>query len=271
MLGYGNPGRKDDGLGPALAEAIAEADLPELKADAAYQLTIEDAAEIAEHDVVLFIDAAAQGADPFFVRKVGPTGAVAFTSHVMTPQALLSVCRDVFKKTPTAWLVAVRGYHFGYGEGLSARASTNWREALFFVTLLIHQWKETVMNDAEQKTILIIDDDPDIRAATRMVLESAGFSVGEAATGEEGVKSAERAKPDAIIVDLMMETVDAGSRLSGHLQETGFDGPIYLLSSAGDSVRYNLDTRKLGLAGVFQKPVDPHILLSTMKSKLGVN
>ena len=37
------------------------------------------------------------------------------------------------------------------------------------------------------KTILIIDDDPDIRKATRIVLESAGFVVGEASTGEEGL------------------------------------------------------------------------------------
>ncbi len=46
-----------------------------------------------------------------------------------------------------------------------------------------------------RKTILIIDDDPDIRAATRIVLESAGFVVGEASTGAEGLKVAQRIKP----------------------------------------------------------------------------
>ena len=122
---------------------------------------------------------------------------------------------------------------------------------------------------AEKKTILIIDDDPDIRSSMRIVLEAAGYTVGEAATGEEGLKTAERIGPDAIIVDLMMESVDAGSRLSQQLKEEGFGGPVYLLSSAGDSVRFNLDARELGLAGIFQKPVDHKVLVDTLGKKLG--
>lgn len=119
-----------------------------------------------------------------------------------------------------------------------------------------------------KKTILTIDDDPDIRAALRMVLESEGFSVGEAATGEEGVTIAERINPDAIIIDLMMENVDSGATAAQKLKDAGFSGPIYMLSSAGDTVRYNLDARDLGLAGIFQKPIDPKMLVATLKAKL---
>jgi DNA-binding response OmpR family regulator len=118
------------------------------------------------------------------------------------------------------------------------------------------------------KTILIIDDDPDMRAATRIVLESAGFLVGEAATGEEGLKVAQRIKPDAVLLDLMMETVDAGGKVSTRLKEAGFKAPIFLLSSAGDAVRYNLDPKELGLAGIFQKPIDHRVLLATLKTEL---
>jgi DNA-binding response OmpR family regulator len=92
----------------------------------------------------------------------------------------------------------------------------------------------------------------------RIVLEAEGFSVGEAGTGEEGLK-------------LMMESVDAGSRLSQSLKNSGFKGPIYLLSSAGDAVRFNLDSRDLGLAGIFQKPIDHKNLVNTLKVKLGGN
>ena len=120
------------------------------------------------------------------------------------------------------------------------------------------------------KTILIIDDDPDIRKATRIVLESAGFVVGEAATGEEGLKVARKIKPDAILLDLMMETVDAGSKVSTKLKEGGFTAPIFLLSSVGDAVRYNIDAQELGLAGIFQKPIDHNTLLSTLKAELGL-
>lgn len=126
------------------------------------------------------------------------------------------------------------------------------------------------MSTMEPKTILIVDDDPDIRSSMRIVLEAEGFSVGEASTGEEGLKIAKRINPDAIVVDLMMETVDAGCRLSRDLKDTGFGGPIYLLSSAGDTVRFNLDARVLGLAGIFQKPLDHRTLVNTLKTKLGI-
>lgn len=122
--------------------------------------------------------------------------------------------------------------------------------------------------EAKKKTILAIDDDPDIRAALRMVLEAEGYSVGEAGTGEEGLKIVERIQPDAIIVDLMMENVDSGSTVAQKLKESGFKGPIWMLSSAGDTVRYNLDARELGLAGIFQKPIDPKTLIATLKAKL---
>ena len=124
------------------------------------------------------------------------------------------------------------------------------------------------MGTIENATVLIIDDDADIRSSMRMMLEAAGFSIGEAGTADEGLKTAERIRPDAIIVDLMMESVDAGSRLSQTLMAQGFEGPIYLLSSAGDSVRYNLDPREMGLAGIFQKPVDHAALVNTLKRRL---
>jgi DNA-binding response OmpR family regulator len=86
------------------------------------------------------------------------------------------------------------------------------------------------MGTTKKATLLIIDDDADIRSSMRMMLEAAGFSVGEAGNADEGLKTAERIRPDAIIVDLMMESVDAGSRLSQTLMAQGFEGPIYLLS-----------------------------------------
>ncbi len=122
----------------------------------------------------------------------------------------------------------------------------------------------------QKKVILIIDDDPDIRSALRVMLESAGFVVGEAANGEEGLKAVQRIQPDAVIIDLMMENVDSGSQVAIKLKEDKYPGPMYMLSSAGYAVRYNIDARELGLAGIFQKPVDPKVLISTLKAKLGV-
>ncbi len=271
VLGYGNPGRGDDGLGPALAERIESLDLAGVTVDAAYQLNIEDAAAAADHDLVILVDAAVKGSEPFSVRRVTPAADITFTSHLVSAESILAISRDSFGRVPECWLIGIRGYEFDLYEVLSEKAERNLAAAFSFITRKIERWKGNIMSKAEEKTILFIDDDPDIRSSMRIVLESSGFSVGEAATGEEGLKIAQRIKPDAVIVDLMMETVDAGSKFSQELKSSGYEGPVYLLSSAGDSVRFNLDARELGLAGIFQKPVDHKTLITTLKTKLGIN
>ncbi len=270
VLGYGNPGRRDDGLGPAVVEEL-EGLFPEVTVDAGYQLAIEDAVAVSEADRVVFVDAALSGPEPFRVRPLRPAGAISFTSHLLGPESVLAICEQTSGGAPQALLVAIRGYEFELAEGLSERARANKGSAVEFIKLLIGQWRGRSMGTGDTgKTILIIDDDPDIRAATRIVLESAGFVVGEASTGEEGLKVAQKIKPDAILLDLMMETVDAGSKVSTHLKEAGFTAPIFLLSSVGDAVRYNIDAQELGLAGIFQKPIDHNVLLNTLKTELGV-
>lgn len=270
LLGYGNPGRQDDGLGPALAERIEALGLPDVTVDADYQLNIEDAADAAQHEIVLFVDASKAAPPPWTIRRISPASTITFTSHTVSPESILAICEDHFSARPEGWVLEIRGYEFEMLEGLTRKAQDHLEDALAFVQLLIRAWKEQRMdsNSTRKKTILTIDDDPDIRAALRIVLESEGYAVGEAANGEEGLKSAERIQPDAIIVDLMMENVDSGSVIAQKLKESGFGGPVYMLSSAGDTVRYNLDARQLGLAGIFQKPIDPKTLVATLKAKL---
>jgi hydrogenase maturation protease len=275
LLGYGNPGRQDDGLGPALAELLEKSNLPGLTVDAAYQLNIEDAAEAAEYDIVIFADAMVEGEEPYLIKRLTPSVDITFSSHIIGPESILAICQESFDRTPEAWLLAIRGYAFDFEEKLTEKAEANLKGAFSFATDFIIQkikrWKGSTMSIMEPKTILIIDDDPDIRSSMRIVLEAEGFSVGEAGTGEEGLKIAEEVNPDAVIVDLMMESVDAGSRVSQSLKKSGFKGPIYLLSSAGDSVRFNIDSRDLGLAGIFQKPIDHKNLVNTLKAKLGAD
>jgi hydrogenase maturation protease len=272
LYGFGNPGRQDDGLGPLVIEAIERCKFQGVTTDADYQLQIEDAVEMVKHDVVIFVDASVKGTEPFTVQKVKPERSMGYTSHAVAPQSILAICKDVFGKVPETWIIGIRGYEFEFGQGISKRAITNLKKALEFIILLLSEYKGRKMADrpTEKKTILIIDDDADLRASMRIVLEASGFTIGEAADGEEGIKIAERIKPDAIIVDLMMETIDAGSKLSTHFKEKGFDCPIFLLSSAGDTVRYNIDARELGLAGIFQKPIDHKVLINTLKKQLKV-
>ena len=270
IVGYGNPGRQDDGLGPQIVAELERLRLPGLALDADYQLSIEHADDLRQVRKAIFVDAAVRGPEPFQVRSLEPSRGIEFTSHTLGPEAVLAICADTYRYTPEALLVAVRGYSFEFAEGLTEKARYNKGRAFEYIKLLIDQWRGKDMAVETGKTILIIDDDPDIRKAIRIVLESAGFVVGEASTGEEGLKTAQKIKPDAVLLDLMMESVDAGSKVSTQLKESGFAAPIFLLSSVGDAVRYNIDAQQLGLAGIFQKPIDHNTLLSTLKAELGL-
>ena len=234
--------------------------------DADYQLNIEDAATLADYGRVLFVDASVNAPEPFECKRISAAPEVTFTTHSVSAESVLAISEDHFGARPEAWVLGIRGYEFEMKEGLTPQAQKNLEDALAFVQNRVRTWREKCM-DTAAKTILTIDDDPDIRATLRLILEAEGFSVGEAATGEEGLKIAERIKPDAIIIDLMMENVDSGSVAAQKLKETNYPGPVYMLSSAGDTVRYNLDARELGLAGIFQKPIDPKTLVATLKAK----
>jgi DNA-binding response OmpR family regulator len=123
---------------------------------------------------------------------------------------------------------------------------------------------------AERKrTILCIDDDPDVLVSLRLVLEKNGYAVVEAGTAEEGLGKFKESRPDLIIVDLMMEEVDAGTNFVKEVRALGGQTPIFMLSSVGDQLNLATDYAGLGLSGVFQKPIEAKTLLKTLKAKLG--
>ena len=116
--------------------------------------------------------------------------------------------------------------------------------------------------------ILYIDDDQDFLDGMRAILEANGYAMIEARSAEEGLKVFKRGEPELVLVDLMMEEVDAGTAFVKELKALGADVPIIMISSAGDNLSLTTDYTQLGLAGLFQKPVDPRVLLTILKQKL---
>ena len=143
VLGYGNPGRQDDGLGPAVAAAIEALDWPGVTVCDNYQLVIEDVVDIAEHDVVWFVDAARDGGEPYELRRLSPTFDVTFTSHLVKPGTLLAIAGHYYGKSPEAYLLGIRGYEFEFLEGLTDRARSNLADALALIRDLIGALLET--------------------------------------------------------------------------------------------------------------------------------
>ena len=117
--------------------------------------------------------------------------------------------------------------------------------------------------------ILLVDDDQDVLDTWRLVLEKNGYAMVEAHSAEEGLRLYKEHDVDLLVVDLMMEEVDAGTGMVKELRALGNKAPIYMLSSVGDGLSLLTDTAQLGLAGVLQKPVDSQILLTLLKAKLG--
>ena len=116
--------------------------------------------------------------------------------------------------------------------------------------------------------ILYVEDDRDMLDAMRLVLEKNGYSMVGAATAEQGLKAYKEANPDLIIVDLMMEEIDAGANLVKELQALGSRAPIYILSSVGDNLSMTIDHSELGVSGVFQKPINNDQLIRILRTKM---
>ncbi len=88
--------------------------------------------------------------------------------------------------------------------------------------------------------VLLIDDDSDFRAAVKSLLESHGYGVLEASTGREGLRMVAEHKPDAILLDIMMETTVEGYGVTHSLryrdEYAEFRNiPIFMVSSIEES------------------------------------
>lgn len=135
VFGYGNPSRGDDALGPLLIECLEgrqrTGGLEEVHLLTDFQLQVEHALDLQGRDQVIFVDAAAEGSEPFALTRIHPEPAVGYSTHAMTPGAVLRIFEQVTRKSaPLARLLAIRGYCFDFGESLSDAASANLRKAI---------------------------------------------------------------------------------------------------------------------------------------------
>ena len=134
VIGYGNPARQDDGLGPAAAEAVAGMKLKNVTVDSDYQLMIEDAADVAQHDAVVFVDAELEGSEPFSFKRVYPGSSMSFSTHSATPEGIVSLAEELFHAKCEAYALGIRGYSFEmYTESCTEKARENLKEALGFL------------------------------------------------------------------------------------------------------------------------------------------
>ncbi len=134
VIGYGNPGRLDDGLGTAFAARIQALSLPNVMVESNYQLNVEDAELISHHEVAVFADASVDAAEPFEFKPITANDpVVGFSSHSITAESLLGLAEQLFSARPAAYAMAIRGYDFdAFGECLSNAAVNNLEAAVAY-------------------------------------------------------------------------------------------------------------------------------------------
>ena len=115
--------------------------------------------------------------------------------------------------------------------------------------------------------ILVVDDDPDMREALQMILESGGYIVVMAEDGEQCLAKLKEEQPDLLILDLLMPRMD-GFEVCKALKDPRYAKyarmPIIILSSVQEGVsqrRYELETGvRLDVDDYVEKPIESSVL-----------
>ena len=131
LIGIGNSGRGDDGLGWAFVDSLAEEGWFNGKIIHRYQLQVEDAEMIRNARQVIFVDASHLHYSAGFEDNICLASAdFAFTTHALPPEAVLHLCQDLYGTCPDARLLGISGERWDLHVGLSSFAENNLVKAL---------------------------------------------------------------------------------------------------------------------------------------------
>jgi DNA-binding response OmpR family regulator len=115
-----------------------------------------------------------------------------------------------------------------------------------------------------RKTILLVDDDPDILGAMRTVLERRGYRVVGAGDGNAGLAVAEREAPDLVVVDMMMPK-KSGFLVLEKLKSRGAASPRVIMITANEGGRHRAYAEMLGVDDYLRKPFAMERLLESIQ------
>ncbi len=120
--------------------------------------------------------------------------------------------------------------------------------------------------DARKPSLLVVDDEKNIRRTLRMVLEAEGYEVQEAESAEEALKLLEAEPVDLAIFDIRLPGMD-GLALLSRARELWRDLPVIVISGHADTSDV-VDAIKRGASDFFSKPVDRDRVLVSVQNAL---
>ena len=115
-------------------------------------------------------------------------------------------------------------------------------------------------------SVLVVDDDPEIRLFLRTALKAAGHSTFEATNGQEALDAIEAGHPDVVLLDVMMPLVDGWTTLE-RLQ-TQADRPPVIALTARTALQERVRALELGAEAFVGKPFLPDDVLDTIERVL---
>ena len=114
------------------------------------------------------------------------------------------------------------------------------------------------------KTVLLVDDDAEILAAMRVMIERKGYRVVTASDGNMGLSVAERELPDLVIVDMMMPR-KSGFLVLEKLKSLPSGGPGVIMITANEGNRHRAYAEVLGADDYIRKPFEMSRLLESVE------
>ena len=134
------------------------------------------------------------------------------------------------------------------------------------------------MERVEDKTILVVDDEPDVRDYLRMILEDAGFQVTTAGNGEEALEMVRESRPDFISLDLIMPRMSGHKFLYALKRDRDLSRiPVLVVTAhANDEMGKGdledlFDKKMMSGPGTYlEKPVNPASYVRSIKRALGL-
>jgi two-component system nitrogen regulation response regulator NtrX len=114
--------------------------------------------------------------------------------------------------------------------------------------------------------ILVVDDESDIRASLKMILEYEGMEFLEADSGPSALSKVEDADPDAVLLDIKMPRVD-GLEVLGELRKSRPGLPVVMISGHG-TIATAVEATKLGAFDFMEKPLERERVLLVLRNAL---
>src|SRR5581483_8121038 len=117
-------------------------------------------------------------------------------------------------------------------------------------------------------SILITDDEPNIRMMLRIALESDGYDIDEATDGRQALDAVRRNRPDLVLLDLNMPVLDGMAVLEELKLATSEPMPRVIILTAYGSIPAAVKATRLGAVDFLEKPISPTELRDTVRSVL---